>query len=263
MEPFRNSVRRFDDRVEDYVRARPGYPGQVVALLDRQGLPRAATVADIGSGTGKLSERFVAAGHHVIGIEPNDAMRAEAQVQLGGQARFRQQAGTAEATGLPDASVDAVVAAQAFHWFDARAARREFLRILRPGGLVALIWNDRRSVGCPLLADYDRLLAQHCPEYGETLRRAPIEPALAAFFAPGAMTEARFDNSQRLDWKGFRARALSASYVPRQGPVHEAFFAALRESFDRHATADGGQGAAACADLLYDTRVFWGRLPPR
>lgn len=258
MRPVRDSVRRFDDRVGPYVRARPGYPAAVVALLERQGLPPGATLADIGSGTGKLSEVFVAAGHHVIGIEPNDEMRAAAQQQLGGQGRFRQQPGRAEGTGLPDASVDAIVAGQAFHWFEPVATRREWVRILRPRGLVALIWNDRRLVGCPLLADYDALLAAHCSEYGAALRRSPAEPALAAFFAPGAMSVARFDNSQRLDWEGYRQRALSASYVPREGPAHEAFFAALRESFQRHAQA--GPTGRLEADLLYDTRVFWGRL---
>jgi SAM-dependent methyltransferase len=260
MPPVRDSVRRFDDRVGPYVRARPGYPAEVVALLEREGLPRGATLADIGSGTGKLSAVLLAAGHPVIGIEPNDEMRAGAQQQLGGDSRFRQQPGRAEATGLPDASVDAIVAGQAFHWFEPEATRREWVRILRPGGLVALIWNDRRLVGCPLLADYDRLLTEHCPEYGEAQRRSPSELALAAFFAPGVMTDARFDNSQRLDWEGYRQRALSASYVAREGPSHDAFFAALQESFDRHAV---GSGPAAVAELLYDTRVFWGRLPPR
>src|SRR6185436_17975052 len=167
MQPVRDSVRRFDDRVGPYVRARPGYPAEVVAFLEQQGLPRGATLADIGSGTGKLSAVFLAAGHPVIGIEPNDEMRAAAQQQLGGESRFRQQPGRAEATGLPDASVDAIVAGQAFHWFEPEATRREWVRILRPGGLVALIWNDRRLDGCPLLADYDRLLSEHCPEYGE------------------------------------------------------------------------------------------------
>lgn len=271
MEPIRDSVRRFDDRVDDYVRARPGYPAAIVELLEAQGLPRGAVLADIGSGTGKLSEIFLTAGHRVIGIEPNDTMRAAAQRQLGGQPRFRQRTGRAEATGLPAASVDAVVAAQAFHWFEREAARAEFVRILRPGGLVALIWNDRRTVGCPLLAEYDALLSQHCPEYGAALQRSPITLELAAFFAPAVVTETRFDNSQRLDWEGYRTRALSASYVPREGPVHDAFFTALRESFERHATRDpvrdgpgsGGASPPARADLLYDTRVFWGRLPPR
>jgi SAM-dependent methyltransferase len=239
MDGTRDSVRRFDDRVDDYVRARPGYPPQVVELVEGQGVPRGATVADVGSGTGKLSEVLLAAGHVVIGVEPNATMRAAARAQLGGQARFRQVDGRAEATGLPDASVDAIVAAQAFHWFDAPAARREFARVLRPGGLVALIWNDRRLEGCPLLADYDRLLAENCPEYGEALRRAPGEGVLAAFFAPSPMQERRFDNSQRLGWEDYRARALSASYVPRSGPAHERFFAGLRESFDRHAQGRG------------------------
>lgn len=260
MPPVRDSVRRFDDRAGDYVRARPGYPAEVVALLEQHGLPRGATVADIGSGTGKLSQVFVAAGHHVVGIEPNDEMRAAAQALLGGEGRFRQQAGRSDATGLPDASADAIVAGQAFHWFEPVATRREWVRILRPGGLVALIWNDRRLAGCPLLAEYDRLLAEHCTEYGEALRRSPAESALAAFFAPGVMREARFDNRQRLDWEGYRQRALSASYVAREGPAHDAFFAALRASFERHAT---GSGPAAVAELLYDTRVFWGTLPPR
>jgi SAM-dependent methyltransferase len=258
MDTARDSVRRFDDRVADYVRARPGYPPAVEALLREQGLPAAATIADIGSGTGKLSEVFLAAGHRIVGVEPNDTMRAAAAELLGGHPRFRQQSGRAEATGLADASVDAIVAGQAFHWFEPKAARREFVRVLRPGGLVALIWNDRRLAGCPLLEDYDRLLSEHCPEYGERLRSAPPEPGLAAFFSPTPMHAACFENSQRLDWEGLRARALSASYVPRHGPAHEGFFAGLRESFRRHA-APAADGRPA-VDLLYDTRVFWGLL---
>ena len=257
MTPPRDSVRRFDDRVDDYVRARPGYPPEVVALLEAQGLPAGATVADIGSGTGKLSEVFLAAGHRVIGVEPNDAMRAAAARLLGGHPRFRQLAGRAEATGLAGTSVDALVAGQAFHWFEPRATRAEWVRVLRPGGLVALIWNDRRAAGCAMLEDYDRLLAKHCTEYGERLRWAPAEPELAAYFAPARMQVARLDNAQRLDWEGLRARALSASYVPRSGPAHTGFFAALRESFLRHSSA--GDGADRAVDLLYDTRVFWGR----
>ena len=263
-----DSVRRFDDRAGNYERFRPDYPPQVVELLRRDaGLPAAGHVADIGSGTGKLSDVFLRAGYRVTGVEPNDAMRAAAERQFGGEGRFTSVAGTAEATLLPDRSVDAIVAGQAFHWFEPRAARVEFQRILRAGaggdrgpdaagGPVALIWNDRRTSDCPLHADYEALLLRHCPGYAAVQRGAPDEAALASFFSPAPMTELCCPNSQVVDWNGLLGRVLSASYVPLAGPEHEALVAGLRASFERH--ADDGRVA-----LLYDTRMFAGRLGTR
>jgi len=139
-----DATHRFDDRAEDYARHRPGYARELVPrLAAERGLPPGAHVADMGCGTGLLARSFLDAGCRVTGVEPSDPMRTQAGLQLGVRPGFACRAGTAEASGLPDACVHAVVAGQAFHWFDVERARAEFARVLRPGGWVALIWNDR------------------------------------------------------------------------------------------------------------------------
>src|SRR5687768_9631235 len=141
-------TRRFSNRVEDYVRYRPGYPLQVLDFLRGSGaLADRSVVADVGSGTGISSELFLRDGHTVYGVEPNAEMRAAAEAQLVQRfSRFHSVDGRAEGTTLADGSVDLVVAAQAFHWFqDLDFVRCEFGRILRPGGRVVLLWNTRKT----------------------------------------------------------------------------------------------------------------------
>jgi SAM-dependent methyltransferase len=134
-------------------------PPEVLPFLEGEcGLTDRWVVADIGSGTGILSELFLGNGNRVFGVEPNAEMRRAAERLLGGDARFTSVAGSAEATTLAEGSVDLVAAGQAFHWFDPEAARAEFLRVLKPGGWVALAWNARRRSGTPFLEDYERLL---------------------------------------------------------------------------------------------------------
>src|SRR5579884_1615786 len=141
---------RFSGRAEDYARSRPRYPDAVLDALRRDiGLSPQTIVADIGSGTGILTEMFLRNGNVVYGVEPNPDMRRAAEQLLAGYHRFHSINGTAEQTTLPAGSIDLVTAAQAFHWFDAAAARREFRRILRPPYIVALLWNDRRKDGSP------------------------------------------------------------------------------------------------------------------
>lgn len=254
-----DATHRFDDRATDYARHRPGYaPGLVPALRTARGLPTGALVADIGCGTGLLAESFLAEGCRVAGVEPSAPMRAQALARLGGDARFTCRDGRAEATGLPAGVAQAVVAGQAFHWFDAAAARGEFARILAPGGWVALVWNERLGVGSPLLAGYEELLVAHCPDYGPMSRREDGAERAAEFFGAGRVDAGRMatlllDNPQSLDWEGFAGRARSASYVPAAGPGHAALFAALRALFDRHAR--GGR-----VDFTLRTVVFHGTL---
>src|SRR2546430_17738249 len=132
---------RFNNRVENYIAYRPKYPAAVAEFLRNElGLSAASVVADVGSGTGILSELLLQAGCTVFGVEPNAAMRAAAERLLAAYPNFKSVVGTAEATTLTDASVDFVTAGQAFHWFDAAGARREFTRILQPGGWVVLEW---------------------------------------------------------------------------------------------------------------------------
>ena len=148
-----DSTRRFSSRVDNYVKYRPSYPPEVVELLAAEcGLTPGALVADIGAGTGLLAELFLQNGYRVLGVEPNREMRQAGERLLGDYPHFTSIDGTAEVTTLADKSVDIITAGQAFHWFDREKARAEFARILRPGGWVALVWNERRVDATPFLA---------------------------------------------------------------------------------------------------------------
>jgi SAM-dependent methyltransferase len=245
---------RFNDRVENYAAYRPGYPSGVVALLrDELKLAPAATVADIGSGTGLLSELLLRNGNVVVGVEPNDAMRAFAESRLKEFPNFRSVKGTAEATTLEDASIDVVTAAQAFHWFDARMARAEFRRILKPEGWVVLVWNMRRLEATPFLRDYEQLLREFGTDYEQVNCEQLSDERIADFFA-GEFGVRSFDNFQSVDFAGLRGRLLSASYVPLAGhPKYEPMLAALRRLFDTH--QQGGR-----VEIEYDAKVYYGRL---
>ena len=229
------ATERFSSRVDNYARYRPGYPPQAIDLLrERCGLGPGARVADLGSGTGILTELLLASGAEVFAVEPNDGMRAAAEAQLGHYPRFHSVKGTAESTTLAAASVELLVAGQAFHWFDPQRARSEALRVLRPGAWAALLWNERPPELTPFLADYEALLKRHAPEYTRITASRADAGTMRGFL--GAAMEVRaFANQQILDFEGLKGRLMSSSYAPEPGdPHYEPMIALLREVFDRH-----------------------------
>jgi SAM-dependent methyltransferase len=245
---------RFSDRVSFYDSGRPGYPDAAFSwLIDTFGLQLAAPVADVGAGTGISASSFLRHGFMVTAVEPNLAMRQAAIARLGHDPRFRAVAGSAEETTLPGSSVEVVSAAQAFHWFDHAAFRAECERILKPRGVVALFWNVRRAEGSPFAAGYEALLRAFGTDYLAVRHENITDGTLAAFF--GRPYEHRdFDNVQKLDLEGLRARLLSSSYVPAAGqPAHEPMLAALGALFEEHQR----DGKVA---MEYDTRVYASRL---
>lgn len=251
--PAFDPTTRFSDRVSDYVAARPGYPRELVALLERNaGLAPALTLADVGCGTGKLAELFLARSYAVVGVEPNDAMRAQGDAELAKWPQFRSVAGRAEATTLPDASVDAIVCGQAFHWFDPPQTRREFRRISR-GGPVVLVWNDRVTSGDAFHEGYEALLRAHCPDYLRVASGWANAEVIRAFYHPGTYQTARLANTQALDLPNLLKRLTSSSYVPKSGPAHGALIAGATALFRAHAL-DGR------VTLRYETRLFHGHL---
>ena len=250
-----DSTTRFSTRVSDYVKYRPGYPPGLLGLLESEcGLGPASEVADVGSGTGLLSELFLRAGNRVYGVEPNREMREAGEQMLAAYPNFVSVDGRAEATTLADACVDFVVAGQAFHWFNPASARQEFLRILRPDGWVVLAWNDRRTQGTPFLEDYERLLMDYGTDYREVSAKYMEETSLSTLYGGAEVRHATFDNEQVFDFEGLRGRLASSSYAPQPGhPKHEPMMRELEAVFHRHER--GGRVVVG-----YDTKVFYGRL---
>jgi len=248
-------TRRFTERVESYVQSRPGYPPDLVPLLAREAdLHPSHAVADVGSGTGLLSEPFLRNGNEVFGIEPNPKMRAAAEKAFAGKPLFRSVEGSAESTTLPAESVDLVAAGQAFHWFDRKRAREEFARILRPPFRVVLVWNDRRTEGSRFSEGYEALLREHGTDYGLVDHKNLGSDVFDAFFEPNGWKLFSLPNTQRFDENGLRSRLLSSSYTPPPGdPRHEPMLGDLARLFAR--TNDDG-----FVLMEYETKIYLGKI---
>lgn len=252
-----DSVARFSNRVDNYAKYRPGYPAGVIDILKAEcGLTAKSIIADVGSGTGILSELFLRNGNAVFGIEPNTAMRQASDQLLKEFPGFVSIDATAEATTLEPSSVDFITAAQAFHWFDRDRARTEFARILRPEGWVVLIWNERRLDSTAFLRDYEKLLLRYGTDY-EKVRHENVAGKIAEFFAPDTFQLKSLDNVQHFDFESLKGRTRSASYVPEPGsPNFEPLFTRLEELFNEHQR--GG-----IVNFEYDTTVYYGHLSKR
>lgn len=246
---------RFTDRAEHYARHRPTYPEEVVAILqERCGLTPTDLIVDVGSGTGLLSATLLRNGNRVYGVEPNAAMRREAERLLADQPGFVSVGARAEATTLPDACADLVTVGQALHWFEPQPTRREFRRILRPGGWLVVV-NNRRREDSALMQAVEPVLnaARRRPEEGQG-RWEVTEEALAAYYGPGGFEAAECANRQVLDEAGYLGLWLSRSTTPGPGqPGHEELMERLRAIFREH-QRDG------TVMVEYATRVCFGRL---
>ena len=253
---MRDSTQRFTGRVEDYARYRPSYPPELLDLLRREcGLSEDTVVADVGSGTGILARLFLENGNRVIAVEPNEEMRRAGESLLSDHDYFDSVTGRAEGTTLPQGSVDLITAGQAFHWFDPAPARQEFARVLRPGGRVVLVWNDRRKHGAPFQEAYEELLETYATDYAEVEhgRRGSLEN-VRSFFAPNPVHTGTFSNRQDLDYDGLLGRLRSSSYVPAEGQSgHREMLGELQRIFREH--ENEGQVV-----MEYVTRAYCGCL---
>ncbi|MEO6333575.1 MAG: class I SAM-dependent methyltransferase [Pyrinomonadaceae bacterium] len=246
-----DTVSRFSNRVANYVKYRPGYPPEVLDLFKKQmGLTKKSVLADIGSGTGLSSRLFLENGNTVYGVEPNATMREAAEEYLKAFPNFISHDGTAEKTNLDTASIDFVIAAQAFHWFDADKTRNEFRRILKPGGYVALIWNERQLDSTEFLREYELILKKFANDYDKVRHENIDQEKLGRFYGPD-YKRARFSNQQVFDLEGLCGRVLSSSYMPSEDdPAFPALEKELHELFAKH--AENGR-----IKVFYDTNIYY------
>jgi SAM-dependent methyltransferase len=227
---FADAKNRFSNRVADYLRYRPHYPEGVLDFLRSQcHLLAAHTIADIGSGTGFLSELFLKNGNQVFGVEPNQEMRQAGEEYLAGYPGFTSINGSAEATTLPDSCVDFVTVGQAFHWFKPESTRQEFARILRPDGWVAIVWNDRTLSTTGFAVSYEDLLVRFGTDYSRVRDSYPQPKDIRAFFGHENFLMHELLNFQQLDLESLRGRLRSSSFVPSEGQPN---FAEMMASLD-------------------------------
>jgi len=246
-------TKRFSSRVESYLKHRPSYPRDVIDLLKSQcGLTSGSVIADVGSGTGLLSELLLREGCKVFCVEPNPGMRAAAEKILAKYPNFTSVNGTAEHTSVAENSIDLITVGQAFHWFDPRGTRQEFLRILKPGGWVALVWNGFQ-ITTEATSAFQNLVVRYSTDYHEAVREL-LDQDIESFFRPGKCRRELFKNEQHLDFEGLIGRLLSMSYAPQPDePNYEPLLDGLREVFDKHQR----QGKMT---ISYDTPVYFGQL---
>ena len=250
---MKDSTKRFSNRVADYVRFRPRYPEGLIPLLRKEiGLDKSWTIADVGSGTGISTEPFLKHGNAIVGIEPNDEMRQAAESLLAQYPNFKSINGTAEATGIENGSVDAVIAGQAFHWFDPEKSQTEYRRILKPGGWVILIWNRRLIDASAFSRDYEALLNTHGIDYAKVRHDHIDKGTITRFFANGHQYRS-LPNEQVFDFEGLRGRLLSSSYVPAEGqPGFAPMIEELKRIFEEH-------NESGRVRFDYETDIYFGR----
>ncbi len=249
-----DTVERFSDRVANYIKYRPDYPREIIGLLRREcGLTTDTIVADVGCGPGISAQMFLENGNRVFGVEPNAAMRAAAVEQLARFPWFIPVDGTAEATTLPADSQDMVIAAQAFHWFDPEETRAEFTRILKPGGHIVLMWNERRLDATPFLVEYEAFLLRYAHDY-EKVRHENVDKLRLDEFFPHSYRSAVFENVQDFDFEGLKGRMLSSSYMPGETEaVFPAMVEELNKLFAKHAENDR-------IKVFYNTIVYFSHV---
>lgn len=252
---MKKSTARFSDHVENYVKYRPGYPAQILDFLKTHTeLTSESLIADIGSGTGLLAQLFLENQNTVYGVEPNPEMRSAGEEFLKKYPRFHSISGTAEETGLSEGMFDFIIAGQAFHWFDRDQSKQEFQRILKPGGWVALIWNERKKEGTPFLEAYEKLLLEFATDYQLVDHTRISDEDFTRFFTSDSLCMQTFSNEQWFDLPALTGRLLSSSYCPNVGePHYEEILARLEQIFNK--TQSAGK---VCFE--YDTRVYLGRV---
>ena len=241
--------KRFSSRVENYIKYRPSYPKEIIKFLtDKKILSKQSIVADVGSGTGILSELFLKNGNKVFGVEPNSEMRRAAERILEIYPDFISISSSAENTSLMSNSIDLITVGQAFHWFNFEKARTEFKDILKSEGYIVLIWNNRKKTGQGFSSQYEQFITKYGTDYKHVRKR---EQNVDVFFN---YKKEIFHNYQELDFEGLKGRLLSTSYIPLEvNPTYEKMINELLKLFEKN--EHNGK-----IRIEYDTEIYYGKL---
>jgi SAM-dependent methyltransferase len=250
---MKNNVSSFTGRVEEYAKYRPGYPEQIISLLENKiEFDQAKDIADVGCGTGRLSRLFLTNGNLVFGVEPNEEMRLMSEKLLSKFINFISVDGTAEETKLATSSVDIISVGQAFHWFDLKKAKKEFKRVLRKDGHVVIVWNERTN-SSQVMKAVNKILKSLNQEREEAEKNLVDKNLLNTFYGVEKVGSSTIPNYQMLDLSGLKGRIQSISYVPESGSENKRIMNEIKDVFEKY--NNGG-----LVKIEYTTRVFYGML---
>lgn len=229
------NVNKFDEKGKVYAKARPDYPEELfLYLMSKNIIDKEKAVADIGSGTGIFTVQLSPFAKTVFAVEPNADMRNKAEDKFKLLPNVVSLNATAENTRLPDASVELVTVAQAFHWFDRKSFKSECQRILKPGGKVLLVWNDR-DIKSEVIKDNFAVNKNFCPDFKGSSNGMDFSKESFKDFFVGEYEVSEFDNSLVYDRDAFIARSLSSSYAPKENDLRYAeYVRALETVFEKH-----------------------------
>ena len=247
---------RFTNKADLYKNFRPSYPQELVDYLYSQvGFTKDSKIADIGSGTGIFSRLLIERGSFVYCVEPNEDMRRTAKVELPEYHNFVSVNASAENTRLPDKNVDFITVAQAVHWFDMNKFKIECQRILKPGGMAVLVWNER-EYGTEIVKKDYAIRAKYAIETKGLGKGKIKRHNYTDFFAGGIYDEKIFNNDLRFDKQSFIGRNLSTSYAPNEKlhpDKYHGLVSELSELFHEH-SVDG------ILDYPHYTHIHYGNI---
>lgn len=250
-----SSKDRFSLTVENYVKFRPHYPIEVIAILKNKcALSKKSVIADIGSGTGIFTRLLLENGNQVLGVEPNENMRKAGEDYLRNFKGFDSINGSSEKTTLTDHSVDIITVAQAFHWFDQAKIKSEFSRILKPDAYIVLLWNLRDNSYSDFMRDCENLLQTFGIDYNEICAEGVTDESIQQFFSPISVDIMCLPNRQSVDWTGLSGRLQSTSYVPKVGDENfDEMMVHAKTIFDKN--QENG-----IVTFAYDTKIYISQL---
>ncbi|MBU5440050.1 class I SAM-dependent methyltransferase [Tissierella sp. MSJ-40] len=246
-----NSKERFSSRVQNYVKYRPSYPNDIISYLEESiGLNEKLIIADIGSGTGISTKLFLDNGNTVYSVEPNQDMRQAAENLLKSYSNVHFIDGSSESTKLQSESIDIIIAAQAFHWFNPEPTKKEFLRILKANGTVVLLWNIRKTKSDRFMEGYLEIIRR----YAETYTNKSDDDLIPKFFDYKTIYKAILDNPQVVDFDRLKGEITSFSYMPNENdPNYVIMISELEDLFNKY-------NSNGKVTLEYETHIYYCKM---